>query len=261
MIQLTELHLFYTQEIKNYKEQCKHLKVLKKDLIKYKNKILKNEYFLINYTNFVSLEELEKADNFELIFKEELPLSSKKSLEKDLIDMITGYFKAYKQVEEEKEYVIDVINITKQQFNFILKTFNEKLVEKMIFEGKQYYFPNVGKIAVINQPRKKLTPNWEVSNKNKEDIIARGGIPYKVIDYDEENQPISNGGEKWLVYHENDNHPYFKLIPYIKKEEQLTYKKGMTDFIRFIPAKGNNSIIKKLNIAVRNDSTLLTLYP
>jgi hypothetical protein len=83
----------------------------------------------------------------------------------------------------------------------------------------------------------------------------------KVIDYDENNEPISNNGEKWLVYHENDRHPYFKLQPYIKKEELINFKKGFSDFIKFFPTKGTNSIILKLNRAVKKNPNLLLLYP
>ena len=92
-------------------------------------------------------------------------------------------------------------------------------------------------------------------------IIAEGKTPYKVLDYTPDKEPISNGGEPWIIYHEGDYQPYFYWDRSRISEKTLKFLKlGMFEHISFIPTKGHSSIVTMLNQHMKQHPEKLNTY-
>lgn len=86
-----------------------------------------------------------------------------------------------------------------------------KEIVKELYNGWKYKLPHgLGVISIKWFARKtfkkdgslNLPVNWGLSNKIKKEIEEKGSIPYKEM-RDTNGVVSNNGGEKWLIYHDN----------------------------------------------------------
>lgn len=99
-----------------------------------------------------------------------------------------------------------------------------KLIILMIYKGIKFPIPFAGRLCLLRKERQyvnkhgkiSLSPDWGESNKRKKEIIDKGGIPYqewweldgKLVERETEGAVRKdNGGEKWVVFR-NDDHYY-----------------------------------------------------
>lgn len=92
--------------------------------------------------------------------------------------------------------------VDEKTFHAVIELFNLKL-SNAIADSKSIG-TEIGYFSVVRNVKsdKRKVVDWATSNRNKREILKRGGIPYN-----KENAP---DGEEWLVYHNNTS--IFKTV-------------------------------------------------
>ena len=161
------------------------------------------------------------------------------------------------------KYENEIQDIKKQKIKYniykaIITKFNKKLLKYCAETGKQYQNKYLGNLQVLYKECTDRSVNWKESNKKKQEIIDRGGIPYLQKD---EHDAIKQGreyhGEKWLVKGYDKGLLYWKwhVSPLISdeiKREVYNYK--------FIPARGNFGAIQALRKVYANEDHNYSIY-
>lgn len=85
-------------------------------------------------------------------------------------------------------------------YNDVLTMFGQEVRAAILEKGYAYSIGG-GNVTIIGKDMRDKTPIicWHKSNRKKEEIIAKGGIPYKAIRDNRGNIISDNGGEEWLV--------------------------------------------------------------
>jgi len=86
--------------------------------------------------------------------------------------------------------------LTYTEFRKIIRSYNEKIMERII-SGESFSFDhNIGslKFIVTNVKHLKKSIDWKASNEKKAVLIAKGRVPKKG----------DNGGENWHIYRVNE---------------------------------------------------------
>lgn len=138
------------------------------------------------------------------------------------------------------------------QYKKVIYLWNKLIVEK-IMEGYKFKAPySLGIFEILRCDRNhgRKIKDWGESNKLKQRILDRGGIPLEVFKDEEGNIIGNNGGENWLVYHVDDN--YLKFNWY--KTNASRYIKNLLRY-KFQCTDGNKKSIRKLK-----DKPLKELY-
>lgn len=102
---------------------------------------------------------------------------------------------------KEQKYIDD--DITYQQFYYITRDFNKKLIS-LIIEGYKYE----SKLGIFEVQKRERNANniinWDLSLKKKQEIINAGRVPY--------NKKDAPNGEFWFVYFTDSIHYAVKWI-------------------------------------------------
>jgi hypothetical protein len=264
MIQTPQIYQYYLDNVEakrdEFKKEITKLENEKKVLFK---SLKKCEYFINTFTN-ITIDELDNVDN-DFVFKSKVNvmLNVNTSFE-EIENNINKYVSLSREIAKrkatlEKDGFIPLK--TQSKFNFILKEYNKLMIEKVVKDNMRFHLGPAGCIRVRRRKRTKLSPNWYESNKNKARIIAEGKTPYKVIDEDEEGNPITNGGVPWLVYHTGDHYPYFYWDRKdIDSSTKAFLKTGMYDVMSYVPTKGKSGIVSYLNNYVKEHPEKLNEY-
>lgn len=159
------------------------------------------------------------------------------------------------QITKRKEELL-ASKVSIEEYKFIVRTFNKLITKRIIETGYKLKIGNLGAIR-IRSDRKvdsvKRRINWGISNKNKELIEQRGGIPFKatyeIID-GKKTKVGDNGGEKWLIKHTN---PYEIFWCWDKRGSNLLnqslYKLNFTKHMKLA-----------INTAAKNDPSIFTRF-
>ena len=143
--------------------------------------------------------------------------------------------------------------VTYSLYNRIITEFNRQVIDKIINDNYLFSIvPSFGAIGVIYNYNERNRPNWGESNKNKQEILDRGGIPY--IKADAESIEDYKG-EKWLVYHP-------ALDFYLQWHTKWISKKHnpfLKDYT-YHPARGKESIVSKLQSVKQDRDRASKLY-
>lgn len=122
-----------------------------------------------------------------------------------LLKAVKLYITNYIDYNKLYNFNLEELNTLKSQvisysiFNNIIKKFNTKISDKIIYENYKFSMNETfGYISVIKTENHRKRVNWNKSLKNKKEILDRGGIPYKKEDA--KNNP-NYKGEFWLEYH------------------------------------------------------------
>lgn len=118
--------------------------------------------------------------------------------------------------------------------------FNEEVMNKVIYEGRPFEMGSfLSVIQVVRRKRdpKKKVPNWKLSRKVKEELIAEGKELYN---------DDTGKGYKWLVYYTDSYYCRF----YWSKWHCRVPNKGA---YRFTPSRGIKGVKTKLKKFLRKD--------
>lgn len=264
MIDLKLIYELYTKEINDrltralntlvaYKESHAHLKTL---LLQYKDVIEKYSNLtievLFDSTSIGVLNQLRFPDY--VVFKEgnKIPFKA-----------IRMYIEKYIECNKIIETTNIEVNKCKQElitfklYKLIISKCNDKIIEKVITENyKAEPLKSFGAISVIRVHNEHRRPNWGVSNKLRKAILEKGGIPYTK---EGEEEATKNGieykGEEWLVFHP----PLDFFIQWHTKWISKELNPYLRDY-KYTPARGNNSIVKRLQAVKDDRERALLLY-
>lgn len=203
--------------------------------------VLKNKlasYFRNNEVKVIPITKLEEG-NLDVI---ENPQTSKQKLFNINVKHYNNCMTLYKNKVQQKK-IFNKSKIKKQIFLFILKRFNELLVQKLIYSSYKFKHLYIGGFSVICNKNKNNVIDWGKSIKNKEKLLKAGEVPYtkegeaKAL---EANQDYN--GKQWLEY-----------LPDYSLFFQWDLANG--NFIRipniknftFVPLRGNTSPVAELS--------------
>lgn len=161
------------------------------------------------------------------------------------LNIIVTINKAIQKIDEELT-TIEADMIGNSLFRDILYKFNNKISDEIVYRGYMLMLGSrmghirIKKIDCRSRIRRRI--NWDLSNRKKAEILARGGTPYKVLEKNEAREVIShNEGEMWLVYFTNDfdylwhwnkgrgvvmNSGYYKMRPTVYNNTKREGKLG-----------------------------------
>lgn len=139
--------------------------------------------------------------------------------------------------------------ITIKVYKEILRKCNNKIGEWIINTGGVFSDKFLGSISIRHKVQTNR-PNWGKSNKNKQAILDRGGIPYNKED---EKRCLDAGipyhGEQWL----DKDYPNGLLVVYWQMHTFVKQYIANTLTVRFRATKGNYGIVKSLSDYYRTD--------
>lgn len=125
----------------------------------------------------------------------------------------------------------------------IIRKCNNKIGEWLIRTGGTFTDNFLGSLT-LRHKEKTNRPNWGKSNKNKQAILDRGGIPYNKED---EKRCLDAGipyhGEKWL----DKDYPNGLLVIHWRMTSFIKQYIPDNLVIRFVATKGNYSFIKRIS--------------
>jgi hypothetical protein len=229
-------------------------------------KLVPFKHYLDNFTN-IDYKEIKDLDR---VIPEKsiktftnlvgLDVQSLKITLDAIVDINRILKKSNKELDEVNKSEMD-----KDLFKEIIYRFNTKLSDEIIYRG--YIFrPGFGigntrikKVRTDLRVKKRI--NWCESNKIKKEIIARGGIPFKVTLRDDLGKIVEdNGGEKWFVYFNTD-------FDYLWHWGKKTATAINVPYYKFRPTKYNNTSkegklgnVNKLKQLVTANSPLLSNF-
>lgn len=203
------------------------------------DKLVPFRHYIYNFTN-IDYDEIRNLsspipDRSIKIFTSSIGLNLD-SL-KNTISTIVEVNKTLNKHNKELNLINDS-EMDKELFKEIIYRFNTKISDEIIYKG--YIFrPGFGigntrikKVKTDTRIKKRI--NWDESNKLKKEIIAKGGIPFKVIERDELGKAISNnGGEMWFVY-------FNTMFDYLWHWGKKTANAINIPYYKFRPTKYNN---------------------
>lgn len=156
---------------------------------------------------------------------------------------------------EKLPFKTDKVIMNEKLFREIIYRYNKKMVDALIDGdvvnmGSYLGYLNISKIERGNpnfiSQKGNATPNWHASNKRKQEIIDRGGIPK-----DKEHPE----GENWIVYYTD---PYYLRYSWVKNKGACRVKNH--PFYSFKIARGVNGPTKKLVQANKDNPFLFKKY-
>lgn len=257
MVEAKLMHKLYTEEI-NHKIN----KLLKENLVHMDNHkqlklILEEHTYAINKYCSNSLQDILKSTDVNLVST--FPVTS------TYLEGVKVNFKAIKLYIDKYLWCNNLVTKVKKNIETykkglisevlyvrMLTSFNRKITDRIIddnylFEG----VPSFGRLYIIVNENHKKRVDWGASNKNKAEILARGGVPYLKAD----SEQYMYAGEKWLEYHDPIDF-YFqwdtkwitkKLNPFVK---DYKYK----------PSRGKLSITTRLQQVKQNRDVAMARY-
>lgn len=128
-------------------------------------------------------------------------------LETKVKRLVNAFVAIKKRLSEIDYRTLELKNfsVDSSVFNNVIGSFNKNIIDE-ILRGYSFNFGySISYIKILGvdvSKRKKKKVDWGNSNKNKKEIISRGGIPYEVLERDKEGKILlDNSGEHWMVYH------------------------------------------------------------
>lgn len=117
-------------------------------------------------------------------------------------------------------YSIDFISSIGQKPTFryvtyiskLIRDVNELMIENTLLNNIPLNFgPSLElKMTKIERNFDRLAVNWELSNKNKKEILAKNGKLAKKIGVSDKGNPIFDDGELWMVFFLEEEYIYVK---------------------------------------------------
>lgn len=249
-IYINHLNVKLTSYLNKSIEADKHKNSFKNLLESYKNTI--NTYLNISYNDL-----LKEININNIIYPTYKIYNNGKELNFNIVKL---YIEKYIYYNNKYNNYYNKYNTIKNKiislkiYKEIILKFNSKIINKIIYKNYHFNFYSFfGAISIIQNKNERKRVNWGISNKNKKELLKKGEIPY--IKEDAEKQGEKYKGKKWLVYHPSIDfflhwHTKWiakKLNPYLKD-----YK--------YIPARGKNSIVSKLQDIKENRERALSIY-
>lgn len=248
MIQNPELYDFYRNSIDNNVEEIRtKYKKVKVSLDTSLKNLAKVKYFIDSFTDSNYEDLVTSKEKITLTFRIKADIAKK--VTKGLVnDRYNTYFKL-------KQEALDLKKLLKKEklpfvkmnvFTYILKEYNKKMVDEVIKNGATFNLGIVGDLKVERVYRDRPVKNWFASVQKKKELESKGLIPLKVLDHDEEGNPITNGGVEWLIYYDEGWYPYFNWYKGRPVVKDFNRNCPFFVYFKFQPTRGEGSLVNKL---------------
>jgi len=135
-------------------------------------------------------------------------------------------------------------DIDYKTFSILIREFHKEISQRVLRGYKFRPGENLGQFHLVKDIRRGKTIDWGNSNKLKQSIIERGGVPY-----DKVNAP---DGEEWLLYYQDNDYYKWKWF----KETSTTFIKNVKYYI-FKPCTTNRRSIAKV---IKEDDLITESY-
>lgn len=208
----------------------------------------------INKYCTLNIPELKKVDEIEdIIFHKTI---GDKELE--IMKLFEAYLQIRDKVRNAKVINKEVKNsiISYKKYSFILKRFNDLLIDKLIEGYKFHPGFNIGAIYIKQKKQSDNAINWKASNEKKAELIANGKLPLKKYKDDEGNIIGDNGGEEWIVFRKLDGEDFRYLVHW---EINKTKLKNRSNYVfqpthSSTPTNGRKTFVERINDKLESDS-------
>lgn len=258
MIEINVMYQLYIEKLnislEEYKEvietNLKYKKQYLELIEKFKREI--NKYSNLDYDTIIKAKTINVLDGVE--FKK--AFNNGKEINFNIIKLyIEKYITHSVALNKATKYEKDIKNkiVKAVIYKKIINKFNVKVIDKIIYDN--YYFsinPLFGSIGVVQNENKNKRPDWGRSNKLRQQIIDKGGIPYLK---DEAEKDPNYKGEEWLIYHPAIDFFVQWHTKYIAKK----FNPVLGDY-KYKPARGKTSIVTKLNEVKCDRDRAFALY-
>ncbi len=157
---------------------------------------------------------------------------------------LNQYSVLYKRLLQKKEefIVLSKHKVPKRIFAFILRRFNELLIEELIFNSYKLKDLYLGELKVIVNKGKKAVINWGISLKAKKEIEDRGGIPYINAEAEEYVKlGTEYKGERWITFL-----PEYRMFYSWQSGPVAKIRLPNITNFHFFPLRGDNSAVSML---------------
>lgn len=239
MITINSMYDLYCIENKTEIENInKELKILEDTINNIK------DYFKETIEDTIFLEKILQGKEKPIIINKK----EDKFFNIQLITYNNIYYRYNNKINKLKELENKLLSFI--IYKYIIKRFNQLLVDAIIEQS--YIFSNlfIGKLYIITGNNRKLVPDWVKSNKNKNKLIEEGKIPFCKKDYQDcVSKNIPYNGIKWLEYIDS----FGILFKWKITSLQFVRLANIVNYT-FLPYRSKNGTVKKLNI-VKNKYT------
>lgn len=260
MLKVNNIYEIYIRfSVNKIEELKKQNEVYKNNLLILNNKIKKYETVLEKYcrTDVDTVLAFNNKSHIKNVYFPNYPIYDKgnKINFKALKLYITKYIEYNhiftKNTQLIKKYKKEIIS--KRVFVAIIKKFNSKIVDKIVYNNLNFTINKLfGTIGIYKVVSKRQRINWGQSTKNKNKLLEQGKIPY--IKADAENNP-NYKGEQWIVYRS----PLDFFIQWRRNTLSQQLNPMLADY-SFIPARGNNSFVSRLGEFKKDVTKALKTY-
>ena len=214
------------------------------------------------------LENLRRFDNYirnhvDIIYNRLEKVTDKKVLYSTVDPAVKTYMLGLIEVNLRTEFLSKRMIILKQcdiswkEYTFIIREFNKKVCEKIIDTAYRFKIIGLGTIKIITRYRKENSKkkyiHWGDTNKKKEAILLRGGVPFETIKNEVGEVIGDNGGEDYLVFAET---PYVIFWKWYKEGTRLVHN----DLYKFLETTGPNGNRERLQEVVRGNKLAYLKY-
>lgn len=161
------------------------------------------------------------------------------------------------------KYEDEVLILKKQKikytvYKYIITEFNIAIINNMLKTGKAFHNLYFGTIELLYKTSNIKVIDWSTSNKNKQEILDRGGEPYLRENYLKAlEEKKEYRGEKWLVKRENK--PLLRIRWRISSAITENVGKTGANF-KIFPARGKYGIINYLMETYKNPNHDYSIY-
>jgi len=264
MLEIDLMYELYTKEIQvqmyNLKLKIEKIEEAKQEFQKV---IVSKKTFFENHTN-VSLETVLDFKTNKALTAVRFPLTEIK-IENKVVNVsaikmyITQYIELRKSIKRLENHIKNFKTqlISFEIYKDIIVEFNKLSVDSMI--GVNHYFKfnaQFGAISVIQNENSGTSIDWDKSIKKKNKLIEQNLIPY--VKEDAKKAAENNEeylGQFWLVYNPKLDFYWH----WFRHPTAISYNPLILNY-RFVPARGQKSIVKKLKDAKKDRALSLIKY-
>lgn len=201
--------MIHTNFIKEINERISALKEERNSSITGKTyfltRIEAHKYYIDNFTklDYSKIGDLNRNVPEHIFIPGKGVEEAKENVQR-IIAVIVNINKRLIRIEKEIESN-EKLKVKSKSFRDVLQKFNEKVSDAILDKGYNFdlgygiFRIRIKKLVRKVKPRKKV--DWELSWAKKNEIIARGGTPYKILEKDADGKVIKdNGGERWIEF-------------------------------------------------------------
>ena len=225
---------FSIKHVEEIDEISKEINLLNTEKENIKNQLFKN----VKGFPLVNKEDINNG-TLEIV---KIPVSNIEkyyNIEAVKINRLTVQIKNRERFIKEKKDIFPSFKL----YRFIIKRFNELLIDKLIDDAYHFKDLFIGRLSVLSFENKRKAIDWKKSRDTKNKLLSENKIPYLKKDAEQAlKEGIEYKGEYWLEYLDNIG----LIFSWNLTTAQVVRIPNISNY-NFIPYDSRNGAIRKLN--------------